>query len=283
VPYSLQDAVAILVWSLLGQIVVGLPIAWVFYAVGADPTSGSPALTLVVVSQLLVLGTSLLYLRARHRLGWRLWGPVRPALRHVGWGLLIGVGGFVGIQMSLGILLTFLGETDPPEQALLSEALAGGLTTILVLVAAVVLAPILEEVVFRGVLFQGLRRRIGLWPAATISSVVFGVVHIEVVGPEALPAVIAAAVLLSAAVVPQLPTIVRLVIGATGLAALAFGIVLGGPAAVLLPTGLGLLGFVFALIFHRTGGLLVPIVGHAVFNGIAISLAIVADSMDLPV
>ncbi len=52
---------------------------------------------------------------------------------------------------------------------------------------------------------------------------------------------------------------------------------------MLLPSGLAALGFVLALAFHRTGNLLVPIVGHAVFNAIAIGLTLVAQNLDLPV
>jgi membrane protease YdiL (CAAX protease family) len=49
-----------------------------------------------------------------------------------------------------------------------------------VLAADVVLGPFAEEVLFRGLLFVGLRR-IGwsFWPAATVSSVLFGVAHVR--------------------------------------------------------------------------------------------------------
>jgi membrane protease YdiL (CAAX protease family) len=111
----------------------------------------------------------------------------------------------------------------------------------------------------------------------------FGAVHVEVIGPEALPAILVAVVLLCLAVIPRFPLPVRLFLGALGLGALAFAVALGGPGAVLLPSGLALLGFVLALAFHRTGNLLVPIVGHAAFNAVAVGLTIVAQNLDLPV
>jgi hypothetical protein len=40
-----------------------------------------------------------------------------------------------------------------------------------------------EEVVFRGVLFQALKRRTGLWPATIISSLLFAAVHVEIAQP----------------------------------------------------------------------------------------------------
>lgn len=283
VPFTLGDGFGLFAWFLLGQLVIGTPLIFLVAALGADASdlSSPPLLATVLFTQVAVIGSGLGYLRLRGRLNWRLWGPVRPAWSHVGWGLLAGVGGFLVIQLSLGLLLTLLGESDPPEQELLSVVGADPLVTVLVVVAAVVLAPIGEELFFRGVLFQALRRRVGLWAGATISSVIFGVVHVEVIGGESLPAVLVATVLLCVAVVPRFPTLVRLLTGSLGLAALAFAIALGGWAPVLVPSGLAALGFLLALAQHRTGNLLVPIVGHAVFNAIAIGLTLVAQNLDL--
>ena len=45
-------------------------------------------------------------------------------------------------------------------------------------VAAVLVAPVLEELLFRGVLLRGLMRRLAFWPSAVISSSVFGALHL---------------------------------------------------------------------------------------------------------
>ena len=47
------------------------------------------------------------------------------------------------------------------------------------LFSSVVLAPVFEEIVFRGFLFQGLKSKTGAWAAAVISSVLFAVVHTQ--------------------------------------------------------------------------------------------------------
>lgn len=47
-----------------------------------------------------------------------------------------------------------------------------------VFVALVVLAPIAEEILFRGLLFSGLRKRLRFWGATLITSVLFGLAHI---------------------------------------------------------------------------------------------------------
>jgi membrane protease YdiL (CAAX protease family) len=52
-----------------------------------------------------------------------------------------------------------------------------GVDLALLVVAAVVLAPPAEELLFRGVLLRVLTVRTGFWAAAFISSVLFGVAH----------------------------------------------------------------------------------------------------------
>jgi membrane protease YdiL (CAAX protease family) len=53
-------------------------------------------------------------------------------------------------------------------------------------VSMIVLAPIIEEWLFRGVLFRGLRRFISFWPAAVVSAVIFAAYHAHNNGYEAL-------------------------------------------------------------------------------------------------
>ena len=60
--------------------------------------------------------------------------------------------------------------------------------------AAVLVAPVLEELLFRGVVLRGLMLRTGFWPAAVVSSVCFGALHATAVGLEGLPIVLATGV-----------------------------------------------------------------------------------------
>ncbi len=62
-------------------------------------------------------------------------------------------------------------------------------------VIAVVLAPIAEEFLFRGFLFQGLRRRWSFWPAALLSGTAFATLHGSAVR---MPELIVAGVILAA-------------------------------------------------------------------------------------
>jgi uncharacterized protein len=182
VPFSAAEGFLLVLWSLLAQFVVILPAMLLGFL---DPTdAGGPTLLLLVIAaQTLGLAGALAYLAARRRLSWRLLGPRRPRWRHVAIGLGVGVGGFVAVNLLIAGLLQIFGPVEPPEQQLLSDVTAGGLTTLFAVVAAVVMAPLVEEVVFRGVLFQGLKRRIGLWPGALVSGLLFAVVHVEVQQP----------------------------------------------------------------------------------------------------
>ena len=64
---------------------------------------------------------------------------------------------------------------DLLAQVLLPE---GALDKAAVLVLGGVVAPVGEELLFRGVLFGALRRRWSFWPAAVVSSLIFGTIHV---------------------------------------------------------------------------------------------------------
>lgn len=55
-----------------------------------------------------------------------------------------------------------------------------GLELLMIFVAIVILAPLAEELLFRGFIFQGLRRRLPFWPTAIIVSALFGLVHFQI-------------------------------------------------------------------------------------------------------
>jgi membrane protease YdiL (CAAX protease family)/uncharacterized RDD family membrane protein YckC len=69
-----------------------------------------------------------------------------------------------------------------PEQDDIAGELGVNDPNLLVAISAIVLiaivAPISEELFFRGMVFAGLRLRFSLWPAAIISGVIFGLPHI---------------------------------------------------------------------------------------------------------
>ena len=68
-----------------------------------------------------------------------------------------------------------------PDQEDIGGELGVGNPSVVIAVAAVLmivlLAPVAEELFFRGFLFAGLRTRWSLWPAAITSGLIFGLVH----------------------------------------------------------------------------------------------------------
>lgn len=63
--------------------------------------------------------------------------------------------------------------------ALAQQAHTAPLTTLGALLAAVLVAPWCEEIFFRGFVFPGLLRRLPVWPAATISALLFALAHAD--------------------------------------------------------------------------------------------------------
>jgi len=66
------------------------------------------------------------------------------------------------------------------SDALLQQAKYAPISTFALLAGAVLVAPICEEIFFRGFLFGGLLHRMTFWPAALLSAFLFGLAHGDV-------------------------------------------------------------------------------------------------------
>lgn len=192
VPFSITDGVVLVLWSLLGQLLVGLIVGIGLQLAGVrvGELGGASLGAVTVVVQSLVLAGALAWLAGRGHLTWRLAGSRRPSGRHV----LHGVGGGVAAFLtSTAIILTgdaLVGPLEQPGQALLETEMLAGPALVLTVVAASLLAPLLEETIFRGVLFQALGRRVGWVAGMVVSAAVFAVVHVEVVLPLGLGSIV---------------------------------------------------------------------------------------------
>jgi membrane protease YdiL (CAAX protease family) len=110
-------------------------------------------------------------------------GPVAAALGSLGlrrfkpsatWLVLATYGAYVGISIVLTPLLH-------PQQEDITRDLGfdqSGVAAVIAGLLIVVAAPLSEEMFFRGFIFAGIRRSLPLWPAAAISGVIFGLVHL---------------------------------------------------------------------------------------------------------
>jgi membrane protease YdiL (CAAX protease family) len=83
-----------------------------------------------------------------------------------------------GLQLLLALALLPIAEIDDRRQNVV-EVLqdSSGLARALLLVTAVIGAPIAEELLFRGLLLRALLRRMGPTEAVAVSALVFGIVH----------------------------------------------------------------------------------------------------------
>lgn len=234
-PYPLWTAVvAMLVFS--GPNLITVALGGLDTGETVELSSGVLIFSLVftLILQVIIFGIALLPLLVTKRLDRRLWGPQRTSWTVVWVGLVVGLVTAV-VAYTLNAVAAFLvGAEDPVEQQLLQDALTGGATLVIVALLAVVLAPVVEEVLFRGVLFRSLIDRGGVWIAAILSSALFAVVHVEVVVSQ--------------------------------------------PVALV---GLFSAGMVWAIGYRIVGNLWVPIIAHAVFNAISLSLALLVDRLGL--
>lgn len=142
-------ALALLVLWLLVNALVGGP--------GPAPTSLQDAVTRAILPQpaaaAVALGLAALLLR------WKGLGFRRP--RPGTWRLLWLPG------LYLLLTATLIAVSGPPPPGLVA-----------IILANMLLVGFSEELMFRGFLYSGLRDRLSLWPAALITSVLFGAVHV---------------------------------------------------------------------------------------------------------
>jgi len=123
---------------------------------------------------------------------WR-FRPLRPALGRLG--LRRAVPKDFGIAL-LTLFVYYIGAAIfaslvlQPEQEDIGGELGVGDPNVLIAIAAVlviaVVAPVTEELFFRGFFFAGLRSRWSLWPSAVVVGLIFGLVH----APTGLTAVV---------------------------------------------------------------------------------------------
>jgi membrane protease YdiL (CAAX protease family) len=158
-------------------LVAGIAALPVIEVVGDDDLGSIVA---TVAAALVIVGIVVFWLRRQHP-GWldvlglpRRWFPDARA------GALFGLGLYVVVVFIVGALVVVLfqaisGETvEAPEQVSTDLPPIGVAVTVLY---AVVLAPVGEELFFRGVLFRSIRDHRGFWAGALASSAAFGLIH----------------------------------------------------------------------------------------------------------
>lgn len=112
------------------------------------------------------------------------WGVVRPP--RLRWGLVFGVlvACYV-VLVAYGLIVNTLDiEWLEPESNVPPSFFKYPTVVPLAVVLVIVIAPLCEEMFFRGFLFRGLWSRFGLWPGIVASGFLFALIHFT--GPSAI-------------------------------------------------------------------------------------------------
>lgn len=147
----------------------------------------------ILLAEVLAVSLVLLILRVR-KIGLSMIGLGRaPAWRDLSKGLL-GFGLYFVILIAVTMILSMLipGLNIDQKQKIGFEALKTPLDQVLALVALVILPPLGEEVLVRGYLYSGLRSHWKFLPAMLMTSLIFGIAHLQI--GEGAPLLWAAAV-----------------------------------------------------------------------------------------
>lgn len=111
---------------------------------------------------------------------WKSIGWMRPKWRDIGYAL----GGFGIYFVVYAVIIAQLVDRYLPidteqQQELGFNTSAVGPELIFIFLSLVILPPLVEEVLVRGFLFTGLKNKFRFWPAAIVTSIVFGAAHLQ--------------------------------------------------------------------------------------------------------
>jgi membrane protease YdiL (CAAX protease family) len=167
----------------IAQVVVGTVVLGVMGVGSGQPIEGLPQIVATVAADIAFLGAMLVWLTLKARDWRRLVGiafgakGARDAAVGFGLGALLYL--VVGVVVAVPLLsifrLLFGANVSPPEQ------IPGGLSInakLLTAFLALVLAPITEELFYRGIFYRSLRDRHGVLVGAVVSAVLFGASHV---------------------------------------------------------------------------------------------------------
>jgi membrane protease YdiL (CAAX protease family) len=175
-------AIGVYLLSFLAGGLATIPIIALLGDTSVNGGVGQSEIIATIAADVVITGVLVFWLVRWHR-GWRgamVLPPPRDRLvGHVVFGVIAGA-----------ILVPVIGLVAGGIEAALRQAVGHTVTTpeqvapglssfarVLLVVLAVVVAPISEEFFFRGILFRTIRDRAGFWPAALASAIPFGLVH----------------------------------------------------------------------------------------------------------
>ena len=226
--------------SYVAWVAIGLPLE----LAGIELDTLSTQLLFLIVQSAIAVGLVALLVVGTGALSWREIGfnrRVAEAIRELAWGALLAGPAILVTAIVASILVTVVGEA--PESPLPPTGTPGGL--VVHLLAGALIAPVAEELIFRGVAIGAWRAALGPTAAIVRSSLLFAAAHVLLVGGDTFSAALAAA-----------------------------GVGFLGRVPIAL-----FLGWAFV----RRGSIWAPIGLHAAFNGILITAAEILVGGRVPV
>lgn len=182
--WRVRDVIYAFLAGIAGSIVVTV----VVLAMGADPLDPIP-FALVFAGQF--AGSLLAIVALSRRRGSGSLATDAGFVLHLRdwWGVPAGMALQIAIALLTAPLVFWLFGDDPPEQGVSEIAGESDVFAeqLLIVLSVALLAPIIEEIIFRGMLLNVLRRSLSVWPSILISAAVFAGVHL--VDPSAIAVV----------------------------------------------------------------------------------------------
>lgn len=181
-PWTGRDiALALLSAVLVGVALTGL-VAVIVNALGLGLTRGQQALLLSACLYAPLAMNVWLFTLRRHGAPWSAVG-----FRRVGIGALMSMVPMVVVVLFLNVVVAALisavtgGFTNPQQEEIAPGGKLGTADFLYLLVAVSVVAPVVEEMTFRGMLYRYLRGRTGVLAAVLISATIFAIVHLYLI------------------------------------------------------------------------------------------------------
>jgi membrane protease YdiL (CAAX protease family) len=181
-PWGIRHIIGILALSALGWVIGGVLLVSVMLRNDQRTVSISTGLVLTAILYLILYVAIVVVIRSTG--GWTQLG-----YRFPGWKTLVGVVAFLpvwfGILFLAGIASAYFINHGQPIPSNVTELFGpGGLkgigpaTVAMAFIVAAVVAPLVEEAFFRGVLYQWLRGDLGVAPAVVLDGLLFASAHL---------------------------------------------------------------------------------------------------------
>ncbi|MCL4489042.1 MAG: CPBP family intramembrane metalloprotease [Chloroflexi bacterium] len=179
VPWGILDIVLAIIVAGLAVLVLNLVALGLSLVMGVSLEQNGSALAIfLAVQDLIVVGAALLFSTARYRVGFDRLG-LRPFSVPAGCAMVVALlmASYAVRALYAVVAMAFGVQISP--QAVLSQLDVRGAGFIFTFIAAAVIAPIAEETFFRGFMYGGLRKRIGVVGAMLVSTIFFTALHLS--------------------------------------------------------------------------------------------------------